>query len=120
MSMAEWFLVFFGGGGLVGVGSFFLTKEKQKYDKETMLIDRLAKEINRLDELVDDLRGYVSKSELEKADAKRQLFSEEYKVAQMDILIIKLKEEIRSLSVSLGKISGGRKRKDDKNARSNQ
>lgn len=107
-------MLFFGGGGVVGLASLYLTKEKQQYDKETQLIDRLLSEVERLDGLVKELRGYVEEEEKKADKAKRELIEERQINAELNILVLQLEEEVRGLKKQLEEASEGRTRKEDK------
>lgn len=101
MEITDWIIVFFGGSGFVGLLSYFLSREKHKYDKESQMIDRLMKEIDRLDETVRELRQMLSESREELEGAELELMEERQKNAELNLLVIRLEDEVNQIRKKL-------------------
>lgn len=70
------------GSGIIGtVLSVYFTRRTSKEENEIKMIDRLYKEIERLDAIVKTLRASIESLEGDKRDLRRQLDSAERELA---------------------------------------
>lgn len=97
MDLSNLLLVFFGGSGFVGILTYFLNKQKATVEKETAMIDRLLKEVDRLDNIVGELRVALDHRLEVYNVTQEELFKYKRENTELKILISRLENEIKEL-----------------------
>jgi len=86
-----------GGGSVTGIITALITKQKNDSEERFDMIDRLLKEIDRLDEVIIELRERIKEAQNEKIYLET-VYSDKYdEEEELRQTVINLEKEVASL-----------------------